>query len=607
MTKDNSSTDKTDRSTRQISLARLIPLVLSSLVVLAVLPVLLTGFVISSDTTGRLLRDRNELLVDGLETVIRDQLDPVAAQLNFARQAILDGTIDPADDTALRSFLRGLLAGTPQVAGVALIGDDLTMRLWQRSTLDEIAGPVASETLANQAIESAKLGRLSYWASPFVSPLASDTVLTHRVALERDGAVFGVLAAAVTSRALSRYVADISRQFDVTAFVLIGRDRIITFPDHAPMAVDTVSFALPLTADASDPVIAGMWTDPRDLRRVKPSNRFDSHRTSVDGESYAYFYRELSGYGPEPFTIGVVVPSANMRRERWAATVAAAVGVALMAAAATAAWFLGRRMARPTVEFNRALNAISQLDFAAVSLPMLENSRIMEWRRMARSLRDTAKALAAFQTYLPRSLVRRIFRTSQGSVRSREREVTIMFADLEGFTAFSQGRDAGSVAAHLNDLFGAIGPILEQSGGVIDKYTGDGLLCFWGAPDRQPDHAARACRAAAEIALVMERRVGGQDNHFPRLRIGLHTGPVVVGNIGFPGRIDYTLIGETVNVTERIEASLRGVEPQRACVIAATQAVLDAAGDLDASLYIERVLPDHTVPAYLCGPAVRSG
>ena len=120
MTNQPLSSDKADRRSGQISLTRLIPLILAGLVVLAVLPVLVTGFVISSDTATRLLNDRNELIVDGLENTIRDQLDPVSTLLNFARKAIRDGIVDPTDDDGLRNFTRGLLAGSPQVAGVAL-------------------------------------------------------------------------------------------------------------------------------------------------------------------------------------------------------------------------------------------------------------------------------------------------------------------------------------------------------------------------------------------------------------------------------------------------------------------------------------------------------
>ncbi len=596
-----SSAGRSGAAGMQISLARLIPLVLAGLVVLAVLPVIVTGYIISSNTASRLLADRAELIVDGLENKIKSQLDPVSQQLLYARRSFLEGIIDATDADQLRTFALGLLGATPQVAGVAVIGDDLNMRRWERNTFGEVFGPSDSPPQASAALSAAKNGRTAYWARPFVSPLVNDTILNYRVALEQDGEVMAVLAAAVTSQALSRYVAEISEQFDATAFVLLGRDRIVTYPDRQLTGTDALTSDLPLLTDTENAVIAGMWQDMRPLNRTGELKRTQGHWSPVDGVNYTYFYRELAGYGPEPLTIGVAIPSADTRRERWASTVAAGLGVALMLVAALAAWLLGRRMTRPTAEFNTALNALAALDFDAVSLPGLQRSRILEWSRMATGLVNSANALSAFQTYLPRSLVRRLFSTSRGAVQSQERELTVMFVDLEGFTAYSSGHKAAEVADHLNDLFGVIGPILEESGGVIDKYTGDGLLCFWGAPDPQPDHAARACRAAADIARATRRRGHGAD--FPRLRIGLHSGPVVVGNIGFPGRINYTLVGDTVNVAERTEAALRGVEPEQTCVIAVTDAVLEAGGNADGALEICGSLTQTPVPAKLCRPA----
>ena len=587
---------------RDIALNQLIPLVLSALVVLAVLPVIAIGYAVSTDTTQRLLGERAELIVDGLENQIRNQLDPVADQLAYARVSLLEGVIDPRDDRALHDFALGLLAGTPQVAGIGILRDDLSMRRWQRATLEEFIEPLDRQPAARAALEAAKEGRVAYWAAPLVSPALKETILNHRVALEVDGELFGVLAAVVTSRALSHYVAEISQQFGATAFILLGRDRVIAYPNRPLAEMRADMSDLPRLAEALDPVMARMWDDPRPADQTDALKRTDGHWTSIDNIPYAYFYREISGYGPEPLTIGVAMPSSDTRRERWSSAVAAGLGLTLMAIAAILAWHLGRRMTRPTAEINNALNAISKLEFDRVSLPRLANSRVSEWRRMARSLTDTATALSAFQTYLPRALVRRIFNVSRGGVRSRERQVTLMFADLEGFTAYSRGRDAIEVAAHLNALFGLIGPIVEASGGVIDKYTGDGLLAFWGAPDPQPDHAARACRAAAEIALAVETRAREHDGPMPRLRIGLHTGPVVAGNIGFPGRIDYTLVGDTVNTAERTEKALRGVAPQKPAVIAVTEDVLDAGGNRDGVLAEGPLLPQAPRPTYLCTP-----
>lgn len=597
--------EPSEPETRQISIATLAPMVMAALVVLAVLPVIVTGYIISTDTADRLLGERAELIVDGLENQIRSELDPVASQLNYAKEMFEIGQVDPDDPKDMKTFVSGMLAGTPQVAGIALVGNDGAIQAWQRSTFANRIEPVESPAILSEALAAARRNPSAHWSSPFVNPTLNDTIMNYRAPIEYEGAFIGILAAAVTGEALSKYVASVSRQSDATAFILLGRDRVIAAPEHIARVDGNTSTDLPLLTQASDPVIAGMWAD-QPLRTISDLTRTMGHRATIAGTRYTYFYRELTGYSPEPLTIGVVVPSADTARDRWASTIAAGLGIFLMIIAASAAWYLGRRMARPAAEFNRAFNAIASLDFDAVSLPMLQNSRVREWRKMAHSLMNTAGALSAFQTYLPRSLVRRIFNVSRGSVQSRERILTVMFADLEGFTVFSKGRDAGEVAAHLNDLFGLIGPILEDSGGVIDKYTGDGLLAFWGAPDPQPDHAARACRAAAEIAIAIGGRAESKDGAFPRLRLGLHTGPVVVGNIGFPGRIDYTLVGETVNAAERTEAALRGIEPDRAIVIAVTHAVLKAGGNAEGVLTEGQSLDAAPLPTVLCAPAGES-
>ncbi|MGP1395610.1 MAG: adenylate/guanylate cyclase domain-containing protein [Inquilinaceae bacterium] len=575
---------------------------LAMLVFLAAAPVIAIGYLIANDTAERLLSRQAEWIVDGLENQLRGQLDPVADQLHYVRQAVMDGLVDPGDPDALRTFTLGLLAGTPQVFGIGFIREDLSMRRWERDGFVEYIEPPDRLPFAGAAMEAARAGRTAYWAAPFVSIALGDTILNHRVALERDGNLVGIVSVGVTGAGLSRYVAETSRQFQVTAFVLAGRDRVVTYPRlRAPQGAVTSTELRPL-ASVGDPVIAHIWDDPRPLTQTGDLTRSAGHWTRVDGVPYGYYYRELEGYGPDPLIVGIAIPSAITWRDRWAATIAAGVGIVLMLLAAAAAWRLGRTLSRPAASFDGALNAIASLEFDKVALPDLVDSRVREWQTMARRLQSTARALLAFQTYLPRALVRRLFDASAGSVDSQERIMTVMFVDLEGFTDFSRARGAGDVAAYLNEIFGLIGPIVETSGGVIDKYTGDGLLAFWGAPDAQPDHAARACHAAADIARALRRRADRDGGGGPRLRIGLHSGSAIVGNIGFPGRIDYTLVGDTVNIAERTQAALRGVRPDLPAVIGATQEVLDAQDRADAILIRGEPLPAAPRPAFLCLP-----
>ena len=590
------------RPARQLSLRTLLPATLSILVVLAAAPVIVIGYLSATGTAERLLTERADMIVDGLENQIRAQLDPVVDQLGYARQVVMDGLIDADDPETLRTFALGVLAGTPQVFGVGVIGQDLSMRRWERESFAEYVEPPYRLPLAAAAIDAARDGRAAYWAAPFVSVALGDTILNYRVSLERNGDLLGVLAIGVTSEGLSRYVEATSDQFQVTAFVLAGRDRVITHPGWRARVDDLSSTDLPPVSTLDDPVIARIWDNPQPLVQTSDLARSQGHWSRIDGVAYAYYYRELTDYGPEPLVVGVAVPSADTWWTRWSATIAAAVGAALTVIGAAVAWHLGRALSRPAAAIGAALDAIGNLEFEKVSLPHLVASRVREWRSMALRIEGTSRALLAFQTYLPRALVRRIFRVADDGIGGRERDVTVMFLDLEGFTAFARGRSARDVATHLNAVFARVGPIIEASGGVIDKYTGDGLLAFWGAPDAQPNHRARAADAAARIAHVFSMPGAGRAADGPRLRIGLHAGPAIVGNIGFPGRIDYTLTGDTVNVANRTQSAVRGFAPDAAVVIAATQAVFDGPGDAGAVLVKVHALPGAPQQTFFCRP-----
>ena len=153
---------------------------------------------------------------------------------------------------------------------------------------------------------------------------------------------------------------------------------------------------------------------------------------------------------------------------------------------------------------------------------------------------------------------------SAGTPASVEREVTVMFTDIAGPTAFSEGSPAAEVAQSLNRHFAMVSESIEATHGMVDEFIGDGGVAFWGAPEAQPDHARRAARAALAIAQALRidneaRRAAGE---VPvRLRLGLQISPVTVGNISAPGRMNYTIIGDTVNAAQRIETLEKDLAP----------------------------------------------
>ena len=140
-------------------------------------------------------------------------------------------------------------------------------------------------------------------------------------------------------------------------------------------------------------------------------------------------------------------------------------------------------------------------------------------------------------------------------------DITVLFSDIRGFTSFSESRPAGEVVALLNRYFSQQVEVVFRHGGTIDKFIGDAIMAFWGAPVPDPQHAAHAVAAAlemAEVASEFEREMAATGAGFG-IGVGLHSGTAVVGFIGSRNRLDYTAIGDTVNLASRIEGCTKGV------------------------------------------------
>jgi adenylate cyclase len=147
------------------------------------------------------------------------------------------------------------------------------------------------------------------------------------------------------------------------------------------------------------------------------------------------------------------------------------------------------------------------------------------------------------------------------SLSGQKREVTVLFSDIRGFTTLSEKQPPQAIVALLNRYFARQVDVIYRHQGTLDKYIGDGIMAFWGAPTDQPNHAARAVVAARDMVAALEafrHELGPAGDGFD-VGIGIHTGEAVVGFIGSPDhRQDYTVIGDTVNTASRIEGKTRG-------------------------------------------------
>ena len=216
---------------------------------------------------------------------------------------------------------------------------------------------------------------------------------------------------------------------------------------------------------------------------------------------------------------------------------------------------LARSVVEPIQDLREGTERVTAGDLG-VRVPVLgtdETGRLAEsFNQMVAGLEERERLREAFGAFVDPQLAERVL--EEGTViEGEEVEVTVLFVDIREFTAFAERASASEVVTELNAFYELVVPVLVRHGGHANKFVGDGLLGVFGAPEHLVDHADRGVAAAIEIAEVVRRAYGGR----LRIGIGVNSGPVVAGTIGGGGRVEFTVIGDTVNTAARVEAITR--------------------------------------------------
>jgi adenylate cyclase len=215
---------------------------------------------------------------------------------------------------------------------------------------------------------------------------------------------------------------------------------------------------------------------------------------------------------------------------------------------------VARATAGPILGVSRALRRVQDGDLD-VSVPVYDATEIgrlqVGFNAMVVGLRERERIRDAFGTYVDPAIAELILREGT-DLDGEELEVTVMFIDIRGFTTYASETEAHEVVTRVNQLFSTVVPIVHEHEGHVDKFVGDGLLAVFGAPrrnERHADAALAAARAIAEAVPEVDPDLG--------IGIGLNSGPVVAGNVGGGGRLEFTVIGHTVNIAARVESATR--------------------------------------------------
>ena len=552
---------------------------IGGLVLAAVLTVLAIGLGSSRRNTFDLLSDKADLVVTAIEQQIRLHLEPARHQAEFIARMVAARELDIGNRAQVADVLYAAQAGSPEVNSLVLVDTAHQATLVARNGYVEV-NDWSEDGAARERLEEVSKTKQPFWGEVLWTR-GLGAFINLRTPLWRDGVFIGGLGAVVQVGNLSRTLQTIPGEIIGRPFILRGRNEVLAHPNLAARRAVTTDERqpLPLLAQVEDPVLERIW-DPKGVRLTPlRMDATESHQVETDGRTYIFLTRELRGYGPTPWIIGTYFDLEVIDRELHRLLMASLAGGAVLIIALAAAIAFARMLGRPILALARSAEAVRSLDLGAAQ--PLRRSVVRELDDAGRAFNQMLTGLRWFETYVPRRLVGQLIGRRTTAIASAERRVTVLFTDIRGFTTLSERLSAAEVAALLNEHFALIDRVVDAEDGIVDKYIGDSVMAFWGAPAIEPDHAARAIRASRAIAEAVasdnRRRVA---DGLPAIRVavGLHTGPAVVGNVGPAGRVNYTIVGDTVNSATRILNEAKLVEDAADVVVLASGETIRAAG-----------------------------
>ena len=501
--------------------------------------------------------------------------------LSIARQVGHDASL-LRERTRLEDLVQGLFAAEPQLERVIMLDSSISGFRAARSAPGGEAQvrwltPADIATMRRRLVETGAISETPTTGAPQFDPASGRTVTTlvrWLVVPGRPPLLVEISTAIESLSGLTQAASNGSRSIQ---FALLDGDKVLAHPLLAdgPVGLSRRQ-PLPSIDDLGDGVLAHLKAaEPVHLIDVSSLPGARLGKLVWRGSVYLVVTQQLRyTFGGERVTVGayrradeVRAPLEHFMRALWLA-------LGVLAVALIAAVILGHAIARPVRRVSGTAAKIGRVDFEAVEA--IPGSFIVELNDLAASFNAMVQSLKLFGRYVPRSLVARLVGQQAPHAASQEREMTVMFTDIAGFTGLSEGMKAVDVAQFINHHLTLLGECVEGEGGTIDKYIGDALMAFWGAPEVMDDHAEAACRAALAIAQAIgEDNLAGAAAGKPpvRVRIGIHTGLLVVGDIGSPNRINYTVIGDTVNAAARLESLGKTIDPQAEVIILISDAV----------------------------------
>ncbi|MCG2626517.1 adenylate/guanylate cyclase domain-containing protein [Bradyrhizobium sp. WYCCWR 13023] len=351
----------------------------------------------------------------------------------------------------------------------------------------------------------------------------------------------GVLAIMIEYTRLARFLAQLEVGRTGTAFIFDGNGELVAAPDK--------------DADELHPARGGQKLLPlaqKALAQAGTAKDGWRSRLTSDGAAYEFALTPLPFPG---WRLATIIPEAEFLGPVETTLRHLILGLAVGAVlAALASALLARTVI--AAPLSRVVGEIRHVETFALELVRRHPSRLKEIASLSGAIAEMAAGLSAFRKFIPADLVRALLRQGvEAKPGGAIQELSVMFVDVAGFTGLSE-RMGDRVVPLLSRYLDLASEVVVANGGTIDKFIGDAVMAFWGAPQPQADHAERCCRAALDIRrAIAESGLTDDLGHPLQIRIGINSGRMLVGNIGSELRLNYTVIGDAVNVASRLESA----------------------------------------------------
>ena len=409
-------------------------------------------------------------------------------------------------------------------------GYDARKRDWYRDTMQ-----------ANRALVS----------SPYLSFSLGTPMITLSAPLR--GRVQGVIAADLKLDTFSELVQTErpGKHGTVIIFDLFG--ALIAHPEFARL-MDRAK------GDPTHPQLPGIGEIRSGLvgavmRRWDGSDHYEGSVRGEDGLDYLFRIQKFSQ--PDDFSgysLLLAAESDFARNVRYLQIRGLIIALVVAGCFMPAVWMFGGRM---SISLKRITLQASRLRTLQAADDTPVRSHVVEIHELGSTMAVAQRTIGSFARFVPKDIVKGIIdgsiSTELGGIRQ---EVTILFTDVSNFTGIAEAADPDSLMHQTSRHFAALTEAFLSEGGTIDKFIGDSAMVFWNAPHVQPDHAARACRAALAAKAASEKlniQFEAEGLSPFVIRIGIHCGDAVVGNLGSAERMNYTVLGNGVNLAARLE------------------------------------------------------